>query len=171
MVITSGQTSCTDASQTITLAGNGTTYIVEAGGIVDLIAGQNILFMPGSRAQTGCQVHGYIAQTCDYCPVQQRSFITLGTSDTNPAEIPGNHLYLKVYPNPTSGLITLELERNSINPTAGIQIYNALGGLILQENFMITNRHTISLSDEMPGLYILVVRYGDRVEKVKVILW
>jgi hypothetical protein len=67
IIITSGQTVCFDAAQTITLAGGGTNFIVQSGGDVTLITGLNILMMPGTMLQSGSSVMAKITTIGAYC--------------------------------------------------------------------------------------------------------
>jgi hypothetical protein len=67
MIITSGQSDCFDATQTITLAGGGTNFIVQSGGNVTLISGLNILMMPGTMLQSGSSVMAKITTIGAYC--------------------------------------------------------------------------------------------------------
>ena len=73
---------------------------------------------------------------------------------------------LKVYPNPTSGRITIDLDKmyTSIN----IVVCNVLGQEILSERFV--NLNSIDLKiDEPQGLYFLEVKTGDAFYKLKVL--
>ncbi|MBP6872842.1 MAG: C39 family peptidase [Bacteroidales bacterium] len=67
ITIASGQTECYGAAQTITTAGGGTTFTVQSGGTATLIAGQNILMLPGTLLQSGSSVLGKITTNGTYC--------------------------------------------------------------------------------------------------------
>jgi hypothetical protein len=67
ITVGSGQSECYDATLTITLAGGGTYYTVQNGGNVTLIAGHNILMMPGTTLQSGSSVMAKITTTGTYC--------------------------------------------------------------------------------------------------------
>jgi hypothetical protein len=67
ITIASGQDECYGAAQTITTAGGGTTFTVQSGGTGTLIAGQNILMLPGTLLQSGSIVLGKITTDGTYC--------------------------------------------------------------------------------------------------------
>jgi hypothetical protein len=67
ITIANGQSECYDASQTITTAGSNTTFIVQSGGDATLIAGQNILMLPGTSLQSGSSVMAKITTIGAYC--------------------------------------------------------------------------------------------------------
>jgi hypothetical protein len=67
ITVTNGQTVCYDATQTITTAGGGTTFIVQSGGDATLIAGQNILMLPGTSLRSGSSVMAKITTIGAYC--------------------------------------------------------------------------------------------------------
>jgi hypothetical protein len=67
ITVANGQSPCYDATQTITTAGGSTTFIVQSGGDATLIAGQNILMMPGTTLQSGSSVIAKITTNGNYC--------------------------------------------------------------------------------------------------------
>jgi hypothetical protein len=67
ITVINGQTVCYDATQTITTAGGGTTFMVQSGGEATLIAGQNILMLPGTSLLSGSSVMAKITTIGAYC--------------------------------------------------------------------------------------------------------
>ncbi|MCU0370240.1 MAG: hypothetical protein MUC31_02405, partial [Bacteroidales bacterium] len=67
VTVASGQSPCYDATQTITTAGSSTTFLVQNGGDATLIAGQNILLLPGTLAQSGSYMMATITTDGSYC--------------------------------------------------------------------------------------------------------
>jgi hypothetical protein len=65
-----GQSECYDATQTITTAGSSTSFIVQSGGEAILIAGQNILVLPGTLMQSGGYVMAKITTIGQYCSAE-----------------------------------------------------------------------------------------------------
>jgi len=59
--------SCFNATGTITVAGNGTTFCIPDGGYATLIAGQKIRFLPGTSVEAGGYLYGYITTSSTYC--------------------------------------------------------------------------------------------------------
>jgi hypothetical protein len=155
-----GPNVCYSASQTITLAGGGTFFFVPNGSSVELVAGQNILFEPGVLVQPGGYLLGRIATTGDYC-IQVPS---KGAANTE-AETIGNNTpaalnkdsFFKVFPNPTTGNLTLELSDEPDGTQVKVQCYNLMGSLIMEKEFYSGKRHELTLIDQKPGLYVLKV--------------
>jgi hypothetical protein len=75
ITVANGQSVCYDATQTIAVAGSGTTFIVQSGGDATLIAGQNILFLPGSLLQSGSHVLATITTNGNYCSSMQSAMV------------------------------------------------------------------------------------------------
>jgi len=170
VTISSGQTVCSDASQIITLAGNGTTYLVQPGGDVTLIAGQNIVFLPGVQVMSGAHLHAYITTVCEYCLIQTNSLVRNNDEETKTSleEKIQNQLF-SVYPNPTSGSITLEL-KDGVNPAqVEVKIYNMVGKQIFQESSLFFNKTILSLTDQQPGLYMMVISSPGLIERIKIV--
>lgn len=67
ITVTPGQSVCYDATQTITTAGNSTTFTVQSGGVATLVAGQNIILLPGTMLLSGSTVLGQITTNGTYC--------------------------------------------------------------------------------------------------------
>ncbi|HPK45798.1 MAG TPA: hypothetical protein PLV62_12515, partial [Spirochaetota bacterium] len=65
VVIESGQDICFDASNTLTVAGGGNTFVVQDGGNVNLIAGKHIHMLEGTSVHSGAYLHAFISN--DYC--------------------------------------------------------------------------------------------------------
>ncbi|MCK9205386.1 MAG: T9SS type A sorting domain-containing protein, partial [Bacteroidales bacterium] len=79
---------------------------------------------------------------------------------------------LSVYPNPGDGIFNLRLE-NQIQGTFNIKVINALGGIVFEENGMMTDKalqKTINLTGLSNGVYILSIENNQQVIQKKVIL-
>ncbi|MEI6435333.1 MAG: T9SS type A sorting domain-containing protein, partial [Bacteroidota bacterium] len=162
ITIGSAQTECYNATQNITLAGGGTTFIVEPAGSVTLIAGEKILLLPGTRVQNGGHLHGYIAPSGPFC--NQVKIAEVGIlPDTDIVEGPistSNNMFFKVYPNPTFGSFSFEL--NGLDETAGIkvEIYGMLGERLLAKNLQGQRKYDFSLEGKPNGVYFIRVVSG-----------
>jgi len=73
-----------------------------------------------------------------------------------------------LYPNPTKGLLTIEVTNLPDNTKGGITIADASGKL-LQESTSLKSTNTIDLSNQSPGMYFLRIRAGDEVTEWKVL--
>jgi len=156
--ISAGMVSCADATQTILIAGSGSTYVVENGGSVNHIAGINILYYPGTQVDEGGYMHGYISTS--YCspyihPAPAGLPGDLETEDSGK----GNDLF-RIYPNPTPGTFTLELKDDLKRSRIQVEILGILGNRILSRDLIIDRKHEFSLVGRPSGVYIIHVTSG-----------
>jgi hypothetical protein len=77
--------------------------------------------------------------------------------------------FFKIYPNPTTGKLTLELTEISEKMSITIEVYSMKGEKLLMENLFGANIHLIDLSSKQPGLYFIRVMKEDKVGIEKVI--
>jgi len=152
--VTVSGTQCFNASQTITVAGSGSTFTVPAAASATLIAGQNILFNPGSVVKLAGYLHGYIAPGGPYCLTPSLPSVAMGNDEVNMA---AGLSFFRVYPNPTSGIFTLELDRDISSEKLSVEIYDMKGEKILSLALPGERKHEFSLSGQPKGLYFLRV--------------
>ncbi len=117
-------------SQTITVAGGGTTFIVENGGIVTMIAGHSIDYLTGTRVYAGGYMHGKIAPAGPYCGAKSASFVSSAAETIEKPIIP-DKLNFRVYPNPTNGKFRLVLTGEMQTEPMQVEIYGMRGELVL----------------------------------------
>ena len=171
ITVPAGTTNCYNASQTITLAGSGTSFLVQNGGNVTLIAGQKITVLPGTTVQSGGYLWGYISATGPFCTNPVFSPGNTGNvfeESTSVANMSANDLF-RVYPNPTSGIFTLELATSEGKQIADILISDMMGNTVFKESVSEIRNLKLSLSGKPAGVYMIQVVSGNRVETVKVI--
>lgn len=168
ITLNNAQSECFDATQTISVAGNGTTFNMENGAECTLIAGQNILLQPGTTVQPGGHLNAYITTTGQYCSSPS---LPMAPTVMGDEEIPINlgDSFFKVYPNPTTGIFTLEFTHESEPVTINIDIYTMMGEKIATEKVTDIRRFEFSLSGRPAGIYIIRVTAGDRIETSKMI--
>jgi hypothetical protein len=163
-----GQDICFNATKTITVAGGGTTFVVQNGGSATMIAGEKILYLPGTVVEAGSYMLGYITQNGQYC----------GTKPTAPmvvASVPGTDplvsekLNFRIYPNPTSGSFTLEMTGNGQFHGSVAQICDIRGNKVLDIDLNGLNKQVISLEEQPRGMYFIRVINGQGSETGKVI--
>jgi hypothetical protein len=172
LVIPPGSTVCYAASQTITVAGGGTYFYVLNSGSATFVAGQNILFMPGTTVYPGGYLYGYISMDGNYCvPVVSKSADNglAGTGKQVLPDMPAGDSFFKVYPNPTSGDFTLELSVEPAGSVVKVQCYNLLGAMIMEKEFISGKYHEMTLGPQAPGLYLLKVVQQGKTGMQKVI--
>ncbi len=165
------ESTCYDAVQTITLAGNGTIFKVKNGGHVDLIAGQNIRFYPGASVEQGGYLLGHISTNGQYCGYMKSIL------DPNPEEAnqqtpkepeTGATRFFRIFPNPTTDSFTLTLNAPANGKPVYVEVYSILGEKILTQTLTETSRHLFTLQGKPSGIYLVkVVSAGiSEVQKV-----
>jgi len=102
--VINGENTCIDALQILTVGGNGTGFIVQGGGIVNMVAGLKINFLPNTIVQPGGYLHAYISPGSPYClpPSSEPEF----KEDATPEVVLTKNSALVIYPNPTNGIFT-----------------------------------------------------------------
>jgi hypothetical protein len=78
-------------------------------------------------------------------------------------QLSSTQLNVSVYPNPTTGLVTLDL-----NAATQITITNALGQVILTET-VVAGKQTIDLKNQNNGLYFMNLNQDGKQQTIKVI--
>lgn len=170
--VTTGDNNCYDANLVIIVAGGGTTFHVYNGGSATMIAGQKISYLPGTTVDAGGYLHGYITTTGQFCnslavpgappPItlpEPTSAITLADHD---------HI-VRLFPNPTTGDLTIDLTSYGYMQIVRIQVYNLMGQQQIDKKIKGGGYHTLSLEQYEPGLYILKVLSHDGHYTFKVI--
>jgi hypothetical protein len=169
--LVNGQSICYDATQTITVAGSGTTFTVQSGADATLIAGQNILILPGTMVYSGADLLSYITTNGQYCGTLQSAIVS---TDTTTPVIKGDSIQnfivldFVLYPNPSTGLVTLEFTMESGEQDFILQVYNMNGKRVIAEELHAIRSHVFDISAQVPGIYLVQVIRGDRVETEKV---
>jgi hypothetical protein len=167
--IGAGQSNCFNATQTITVAGSGSTFLVQNGGSATMIAGQNIIYLPGTTVAQGGYMHGYITTASAYCtPVLAPVFLsTTGNAETNFIQSEGSSV--RVDPNPTTGSFTLDFTGDGRTDAGHVEIFGMNGNLIMRTDLPASGKHAMSLSGAPTGLYIIRVITGGRTETIRMI--
>ncbi|MCX6276760.1 MAG: T9SS type A sorting domain-containing protein, partial [Bacteroidetes bacterium] len=184
IVVDSNQTQCYNATQTITVAGGLTTFLVKSGGSVNLIAGYNILMLAGTKVDAGGYLHGYITNSGQYCvpmnsalPGSQIGVIEkiekiekigeiekIGALAENSADAT-----FRCYPNPTPGRFTLSLSTEPGETPVIVKIYNILGVEVSARTIYSGKLHEFSLENQSSGIYMLSIVQNGKVGIVKVV--
>jgi len=162
-------TTCYDATQVLTVAGNGATFVVENGGNVTLIAGSKILILPGATVNSGGYLYAHITTNATYCGSKDSPLVeNPGKETLLPVENAQGH-WIKIYPNPTTGYVTLELDQDNGPATAYVAIYNMNGKPIVEQEMNGETKRQFSLSRQPVGIYMVHVRSGERSEIAKIV--
>jgi len=164
-----GGPECADATMTMLIAGNGTTYWVQSTGSVNHIAGTNIIYYPGTKVFAGGYMHGYISNIfCNpYVHPGAQTPVVAGIENSgigNP-----NNSFFKIYPNPTPGKFTLELNGDVTASQVHVEIFGVLGERILSKDMLIDRKQEFSLVEKPTGVYVVHVTSGLSSETEKII--
>ena len=143
---------CSGQSATITATG-GTTYSWNTGA-----TNSSIVVTP--TIQTTYTVQGTDGNGCS-----KTATVTQNVSAcTGIQSLAGsNEIQMNVYPNPTSGQFTIELSNS-----ADLFITNAVGQVIRKE-MMSEGKHTVDLSNETNGIYLVRVILDNRQYSLKLL--
>jgi len=151
---------------TIAVAGGDYVFTVKDGAAVTMAAGQKIRFLPGSSVESGGYLHAFISEE-DPCgrpfariePPAPKDHIT----DIEVIDETDGSLFFKMYPNPTTDEINIELGRFDDGQMIRIEIISQLGSLVIAKDMPVQQLYTISLGDQQPGFYVVRIIQGNRV--------
>jgi hypothetical protein len=162
---------CFDASNTITVAGAAGPFTVQAGATATMIAGVKISYLYGTTVQPGGYMHGYITTTHSYCGSATPSMVTVITGEQEtlpePEQAPGRFV---LFPNPTTGDFTLQSRTESDPGRVDVELFDLRGERKMLTSYSGGRSRDFELRDLPPGLYLLKVVSGGRVESFKLIL-
>lgn len=169
IIVANGETNCYNALQTIYVAGNGNTFTVQAGGSTTMIAGQNIIFYPGTTVLEDGYLHGYIST--EFCtnpsspvagnPVQSDVVQTVPQMVVNSR--------VRIYPNPAGNQFVLELMGNETTGLQKLEIYSLTGMKVVEQDCSGSWKQTVSVVDLAPGIYVVKVMTGGEPMTLKLI--
>jgi len=159
---------CADATQTLIIAGNSTYYHVLADGNATHIAGQNILYYPGTKVDLGGYMLGKISTSFCSPPNPIVAPVIAGNINHGVQDMMSNSFF-KIYPNPTPGKFTLELKGDFTAGQVHVEIFGVLGDKILSKDMQIDRKQEFSLADKPVGVYMIHVTSGLNSETEKII--
>ncbi|MCX6277407.1 MAG: cohesin domain-containing protein [Bacteroidetes bacterium] len=165
--IVNAQNQCYNATNSITVAGGGTSFLIQDGGSATLIAGQRIACLPNTFVQPGGYMHGFISPSGPFCQTPSMPAV-FKEDEQAPAEIDSKQLSCKLYPNPTSGIIYLEFSSGSSSPLL-VRIYNLMGAEVMNKSLVMTGKTTFSLENLAACIYLVSVKHEGKMEMFKII--
>jgi hypothetical protein len=167
-----GDSACYDYNQIIAGGSSLTPFTVQAGGKASFRASSYIRFLPGTTILSGGNVYAS-ASTCLPC-LNGKSIISASVNqdDLSSALINGSAgapEVFRIFPNPTSGKVSLELLQEN-KEVVKVRIYNMMGVLIFTDELPSgMTRKELFLSDQAPGLYFIKIICGAELNTIKVL--
>jgi hypothetical protein len=156
--ITVTNTQCFNATQVITVAGNDHSFVVANGGSATLIAGQQILILPGGVVQPGGFLHGYISPGGPWCNIPALPSVVTESGQEEPGTSSGQ---IRLWPNPNDGTFNFSLKEKP-QPAGEVLIYNIFGQLIYRQKLDRENMvHHITAPGLVPGMYLVRISGGE----------
>lgn len=171
--IPNSTTTCFSAEENLTVGGTGNPFLVEDGGSVELIAGNSITLLPGTHVVAGGFMHAYISTS--FCtplappaaPGDNGNEIITDETTLFLSEVNEEHI-VKLYPNPTTNNITMEVINPDINGRLHFELYNMSGNRL--RSWESNNRsELIDLNTYPMGIYLLHVYCGEKSEVARII--
>jgi len=169
MTIGSGVTTCFDARLTITVAGDDRQFVIQDGGSVTMIAGQNIIFLPGTRVEEGGYLLAYITESMTFCGAKAPAVVAGTVKEIPVTTLQSERSAFKIYPNPTSGSFTLDMTGADLNEKVTVEIYRMTGEPVIKETLTGEPYHRFNLDNQPVGIYILRVLNSDMAGTTKII--
>ena len=175
LTIADGESSCFAALMIMTTAGGGETFLVESGGRADLIAAGKIIMMYGTKVEPGGYLHARITTDGTFCPEPDKHFLAATQADQSVTtdDFPNMkqpETFFMVFPNPTTGRFTLEMNLFDTAKKTIVEIYGMRGERILREEIPgDIYQHSLTLEGQLPGIYIIRVAGGDQVGVQRII--
>jgi surface protein len=174
--IEDGETDCFNATNTLTIAGDGTDVIINSGGDATFIAGNSIVFGVGFIAEAGSTIDAHITSSSEYCT----SLAPMVANQNGELDESSDALVLqdlllieegndiKMYPNPTNGKFCIYF-LNHPYMDADIFLVDFKGQKVQKLNTQNRNKVDIDLSYLPQGIYIVVIKSVDKVITRKVV--
>jgi len=158
---------CFNATNTITVA-EFAPFTVISGSQAELIAGVKIIFKPGATVASGGYLWGHIAPGGPFCGVKSASIVTnpASGSDENSELQPS---LFRVFPNPTTGLFTVELNKDFTEGRAQLEIFGMQGEKVFSTVLLQEKKRVISLEGKPNGIYFIRIIASEKSGSAKII--
>jgi hypothetical protein len=159
---------CYDAKETITVAGSGTYFNVLIGGSVTLIAGQNIVMLPGTTVVSGGYLLGSITTLGVYCnPVTPSPARVTSVADNDPATPDG--ITLRIFPNPAVNDVSVELSGIAAGTTSRVELAGIRGNQLMSVPVSGSGQGSLSLAGLPRGVYFVRIISGSKIRTCKLV--
>jgi hypothetical protein len=92
---------------------------------------------------------------------------TLAGDDKLP--VISHYTAFKLYPNPNTGVFTIEQTSGSLIETIGVEIYGMHGNKMMTERITGDNRHEFNVTDLPAGIYFVRIVAENHSETIKLV--
>jgi hypothetical protein len=171
LVIPDGGSNCYDLEPIIIIAGDGTGVILEGGSSLEVSATESVKLLDGTIIKQGAYFKAWISDEA-YCTVEK----SLLSAENNNAIIPemiddskNREISFRIFPNPTTGSFTLELNELDEFSVITVEISSMVGERILRQELSAASQYQIDLSRYQPGIYLVRVIQGSEAGVLKVV--
>jgi hypothetical protein len=159
---------CMQALQTITLS----DVVVQSNARVTLAAGENILIQTLTQVESGAYLKAYIDNTWLVCQQMEGMLAASDQIEEDVLEWPatGNReQFFTIYPNPTTGKLTLLLNEPAEAGNITVEVYSVMGEMI--SHMLLGNRqhYQFSLGNLPPGIYLLRIFYDGNARVARIV--
>lgn len=163
-----GNDVCYDATETIWVS----DFVVQNGGIVNLVAGQQIFLLGETVVEAGGYLLARITETEDYCTQRASMLLSEPIALSKPISAleTDNTSLFNIFPNPASGFVTIELSEKLQETEAIIQVFSMTGNLALQRSFRSQASILLDITSFPRGVYLVRVTAGSRSASEKLIV-
>ena len=162
---------CYEATEIITVGGTD-HFTVQNGGSATLIAGYKIELLPGTRVFSGGHLHAYITPYGFFCDtistMLTSDFVEVIAEEQFPV-LNKEGFFFNIYPNPTTGRFTLELNKFDEASAIVIEISSMVGESIIRQELPAATQYQVDLSRYQPGIYLVRVIKGKETGVLKVV--
>jgi len=156
---------CFNAQGIIEVAGSGTTFTVVNGGIARMLAGEKILYYPGTTVEPGGVMYGYIVPAGPWCS----SWPTAPMLMEGTMSRMEKGTFFTIYPNPTTGKFILDLPAKENPESCRIELFDMRGVQIMSSALPEGRKHELSLSGNPPGIYLIRVIGSEKTGTIRLI--
>jgi len=170
VIVAAGTSRCYAATQVLTVAGNGSMFLVMNGGAVDLTAGGMISFQPSSVVNHGGYLHAWISPGGPFCGTPMNPLVSGFPSPDAPswAQEPSRDPFLRIYPNPAEEMVFIELTRTGSTGFT-LEIYHTNGMRVMTRHCSGETKTGVSLTGWPAGIYVVCVRSEERSGYAKIV--
>lgn len=157
---------CFDATQTLYVS----NLLVEYGGVLSLIAGEQIFLLDGTVVEEGGYLSAVITENETYCTSARNMLWVVedAIAQNLPVFEPAEN-DLKLYPNPTSGRFVVECKSESDINSYEVQVYSMMGELVYQTQAGTARYSEHDLGFCPPGIYLLRLISGNKIYSMRLI--